>query len=123
MDDHFFGRTEGMRMQQSDAITIVSQGEVSHMTGKASGDGLERIMSNRDYTIYDDLIRPNVSISNDGTMAWVIVQIRAEGVRYDDFGEMTGPLDFVCAWIELYKKEGGQWKMTGNVSNFHPDDK
>jgi hypothetical protein len=123
MDDHFFGRIEGMRNQQSDSIFIVSQGDVYSMSASVSLSGLKRIMGNRIYTDYDDLIRPIIKISSDGSQAWVIAQIQAKGIRLDEYGNAVGPLDFVCAWIELYEKKVGKWKLTGNVSNFRPDRK
>lgn len=33
---------------------------------------------------------------------------------------MLNPIQFVSAWIELYKKRDGRWLRTGNVSNFKP---
>jgi hypothetical protein len=29
----------------------------------------------------------------------------------------TAPVQAVWAWIELYRKVDGQWKLVGNVSN------
>ena len=120
MDGHLFGQTEEMKMNQSDSMIIVSAGEIYHVAGNQPDAMIDRIMSNRDYTRYDDLVRPIISISEDGTMGWVIAQIAAEGIRFDETGNPTGPLEFVCSWIELYEKEDGIWKMKGNVSTFQP---
>ena len=62
---------------------------------------LDRIMASRDYTIYNDLIRPIVTISEDGTLGWVIAHVSASGLRFDADGAPSGPLEFVSAWIEL----------------------
>jgi len=35
-------------------------------------------------------------------------------------GDGTVPVEFVSAWIELYRKVDGRWMRTGNVSNFRP---
>ena len=53
-------------------------------------------------------------------MAWVSVQVCAGGVRLDDSGAITGPLEFVSAWVSLFEKVQGDWKMVGNVSNLQP---
>ena len=50
-----------------------------------------------------------------------MVQVHAEGVRFDGNGNVTGPLNFTSAWVELYEKQAGAWRMVGNVSNFRPD--
>lgn len=118
MDDHFFGRTTDMASFTGDNVTIVSGGEIYPMTGSANDAQMTKIMGNRNYTIYDDLIRPQVKVSDDGTLGWVIVQVSAKGIRLDENGKPTEPLAFVSGWIELYQKVKNQWKMVGNVSNF-----
>ncbi len=120
MDDHLFGRTEGIKKSQADTMLIVSEGEVYTVEGNQPDGGIDRIMASRDYTVYDDLIRPIVRISDDHSLGWVIVQVFAKGVRFDENGDPTGPLEFTCSWIELYEKIDGDWKMKGNVSNFKP---
>ena len=46
--------------------------------------------------------------------------------RWKDRGVQTTkegqkePLEFVSAWIELYRKQEGRWLRVGNVSNFKP---
>ncbi|GEM_PF-826704 len=120
MDDHLFGRTDGMKNVRGDSMVIVSDGEVYKMAGAESDAMLDRMMTSRDYTVYDDLIRPIVKISNDGSLGWVIAQVSASGVRFDANGKPSGPLEFVCAWIELYEKVQGRWRLLGNVSNFRP---
>jgi hypothetical protein len=84
---------------------------------------MQNMFDGRNYTLYDDMIRPQVKISDDGTLGWVIVQVKAEGVRYGNEEQAERPLEFVCGWIELYEKVEGNWKMVGNVSNFRPGTK
>ncbi len=62
---------------------------------------------------------PQVKVSRDGTLGWVIVQVRAAGVQ-STAGGGTQPLAFESAWIELYERRGAQWFRVGNVSNFKP---
>ncbi|MCO6512737.1 MAG: hypothetical protein J5I65_18285 [Aridibacter famidurans] len=123
MDDHFFGDASGMKSINRAPFTVVSEGEVCTMTDAESDAGFDRIMGSRDYTVYDDLIRPVVKISKDGSLAWVVVKVYAKGVRFDSEGKPAGPLEFTSGWIELYEKTDGEWRMTGNVSNFAPDRK
>jgi hypothetical protein len=64
-------------------------------------------------------VEPVVTVSADGTLGWVVVQVQARGVQTSKPGE-TQPLQFVSAWIELYAKREGRWYRVGNVSNFKP---
>ena len=66
---------------------------------------------------YRDLIEPIVSVSEDGTLGWVIAQVYARG-RQATAGGKSEPLEFTCAWIELYERRGDRWLRVGNVSNF-----
>ena len=120
MDGHYFENMEVANRATADSLVIVSAGEVYHISGIQSNETLNKRMTGRDHVRYDDLIRPIIRISEDGTLGWVIVQVQAEGVRYDASGAVNGPLEFTSAWIELYEKVDGEWKMTGNVSNFQP---
>jgi hypothetical protein len=123
MDDHFFGDASGMKAINGEPFTVVSEGDVFTMNDAEADSGFDRIMSSRDYTVYDDLIRPIVKISKDGTLGWVTVRVFAKGIRFGDDGKPSGPLEFTSAWTELYEKIDGKWKMIGNVSNFAPNRK
>ncbi len=118
IDGHFFGTPAIIKMQQSDTMTIVGDGEVSILVGDQTGTMIEQILASRDYTVYDDLIRPIINISDDGTLAWVIAQIFAKGNKYGENSNPGLPFEFTCSWIELYGKENNYWKMNGIVSNF-----
>ena len=71
------------------------------------------------FTEYIDLVPPVVQVSNDGSLGWVIVQVRGAGVQTTQDGG-SQPLAFESAWIELYERRGGSWYRVGNVSNFKP---
>jgi hypothetical protein len=118
MDAHLFEEASLIKEIQSDSLVIVSAGDIFQMAGNQPNSGIERILSNRNYLVYDDMVRPIVQVSDDGTLGWVIVQVEAEGYYFNDEGGVGDPIYFVCAWIEMYEKVEGAWKMKGNVSNF-----
>ena len=120
MDAHWSGDLSVMNQVWADSVTELSRGQVNSRSGEEYAGMFEAMMSGRDYTVYDDLIRPLVVVSEDGTLGWVMVQVEAEGFIFDDQGRAADPFDFVCAWVELYKKQNGEWRMAGNVSNFLP---
>jgi hypothetical protein len=60
-----------------------------------------------------------VTVSDDGTLAWLVCQVRIEGTRTPPSGEPR-PVDSTWAWIELYEKREGEWVRVGNVSNMKP---
>ncbi len=121
MDGHLFGITDGIKAQQSDTMAMLNAGEIFMVKGKQPEPMIDRIMATRDYTVYDDLIRPKVEVSDDGTLGWVIATIYAKGVRFDEQGKPADPLEFTCSWVELYEKVDDDWKLKGIASTFLPD--
>lgn len=120
MDGHLFERSTDLKALPADSMVIVSDGDVYVLDSDGSDSMIDSIMESRRYTVYDDLIRPMVMISQDGTLGWVIAQVSAKGWRLDAEGAPRDSLSFVSAWVELYSKVEGRWRLTGNVSGFRP---
>ena len=95
---------------------VASRGEVTRPSLEERRSRLGPYLASTTFEEYSDAVEPIVSVSADGTLGWVVVQVRARGVQ----GEAKEPLAFVSAWIELYEKRQGRWFRVGNVSNFKP---
>jgi hypothetical protein len=65
---------------------------------------------------YRDTRDPVVRVSDDGTLGWVIAEVEVAGARLGGDSTLT-PIHETWAWIELYRKVDGEWKLVGNVSN------
>lgn len=108
----------GMLLEdESTDYLLASRGEISHPTLDERRAKLAPYLERTTFESYVDLIPPIVTISSDGTLGWVAVQVEANGLQKNDAGG-NDPLQFVCAWIELYEKRDGRWLRVGNVSNF-----
>jgi hypothetical protein len=68
------------------------------------------------FTTYRDLREPIVTISQDGSLGWLIAEVEVAGATAGRGGESRTFGD-VWAWIELYEKIDGEWRMVGNASN------
>ncbi len=66
-------------------------------------EGMRSYLGSTRFTEYEDLRPPIVKVSADGTLGWVMVQLRARGVHTDE-GGAEKPLEFVCAWISLVRE-------------------
>ena len=120
MDAHLLGNADLMKGSFGAEGVVVYEGEIYPTEAAGSEAMMARILSNRNYTRYDDLVRPVVKVSDDGSLGWVVVQVEAEGERFDENGGVSGPLEFKSAWISLFEKVDDEWKQIGNVSNFKP---
>ncbi len=96
---------------------VASRGEVSKPTIAERRAKLGPYLESTTFEEYRDIADPIVTLSDDGTLGWVIVQIRAVGEQVGADGD-TLPVEFTSAWIELYEKRQGRWYRVGNVSNF-----
>jgi len=106
---------------ESDEIIMVSRGEVLFPSKDERKPHIESYLKNTVFEQYEDLIEPIVRVSDDGTLGWLIAQVKIVGTRDNSDGE-TVPINSVWAWIELYEKKNGRWFRVGNVSNVKPQD-
>ena len=106
---------------QSDARDFVSvnRGEIARPTLDTRRERFRQYLSTTRFSEYVDLVPPVVRVSKDGSLGWVIAQVRGVGVQTTQDGG-SKPLAFESAWIELYERQGDKWARVGNVSNFKP---
>ena len=100
-------------------FVLASRGEISQPTLDARRTLFRQYLGTTRFTEYVDVVPPVVRVSNDGSLGWVIVQVRVTGVQSTQDGG-SRPLSFESAWIELYERRDGSWYRVGNVSNFKP---
>jgi hypothetical protein len=117
MEAHRAGDIELLLRAESQEYVVASRGQVSHPTLEDRRAALGPYLRETRFTEYVDVVPPVVKVSRDGTLGWVIVQVRARGEQAG-LGGATQPVEFESAWIELYEKLGNEWRRVGNVSNF-----
>jgi hypothetical protein len=66
---------------------------------------------------YRDLQEPIIEFSDDGSVAWSVVRVKVAGIRVMNDGTER-ELDFICAWIALYRRQNDKWIRLGEVSSF-----
>ena len=107
-----------LRSEAPDYVSA-NRGQVTRPTLEARRARLQQYLRASRFDEYIDLVPPVVRVSDDGSLGWVIVQVRAAGVQTTQDGG-SQPLAFESAWVELYERRGGSWYRVGNVSNFKP---
>ena len=94
-----------------------NRGEITRPTIAERRTRFAAYLGSTTFEEYRDLVEPVVKVSKDGTLGWVIVQVKARGTQTTASGAQE-PLEFTSAWIELYEKRDGRWVSIGNLSNF-----
>jgi hypothetical protein len=95
----------------------VSNGEIEYPTKEELRSRFSSYLNNTTFSEYADLREPIIGFSKDGSVAWSVVQVKVAGKRKMDDGTQRD-LDFTCAWITLYEREGSRWVKLAEVSNF-----
>ncbi len=115
MDAHIASDASLMTENWAEEILIVNRGEFIETTAAAAAERMTTSLAMRKHSRYIDLVKPRVTISDDGTLGWLAVQVYAEGVTV---AESPVEFNFTSAWIATFSKQNGVWRMTANASNF-----
>ena len=100
---------------QEGGITEINRGEVSGLTKEAGLKHFGSYFGRVKFLEWADIKPPVYNISDDGTLASVILQKRVRSIPKNDTDEKNlQHTEF--AWMETWKKIGGKWKLTTVVS-------
>ena len=105
----------------ADDYLSVARGEVTPMTASEVEAMLAPYLANTEFSHYEDLADPIIGVSDDGSMAWSIVQVRVAGTRTGD-DDVSHSFDTCWAWLTLYRRDGEGWQRIADVSTNRPFD-
>ena len=97
----------------------VANGEVVPMTAAEVEARLAPYLEATEFSHYTDLEDPIIGISDDGSIAWSIVQVRVAGTRAGGKDEQYS-FDTRWAWLTLYRRDGDGWLRIADVSTNRP---
>jgi hypothetical protein len=116
---HFETSAKRIMEHATDQFIAVSDGRVRRTTRAEDLKFFEEYFKGAKYYEWDDLEPPIVRVSNDASMAWMIVRTRVRRVQTQSGGTTT-ERRFVYAGIMAYEKKDGRWGRVANVSTFEP---
>ena len=116
---HVDNNLDAWMREESEEYTSANRGTIDHPTVAQRRARLEPYLNSTTFSEYRDLVDPIVKVANDGSIGWIICQVKVAGESTTQSGEKM-PFESVWAWIELYEKQDGAWKRVGNVSNRKP---
>ena len=118
---HF--RTDVNLLQERSPAVLISvrSGRIERTSKADERAHFEEYFRGARYYEWDDLEEPIISVSGDGSMAWMITRIRVRRVQKDASGGEREQ-KFVYAGIMTYEKKDGTWVRVANVSTFEPQE-
>lgn len=106
--------------QLSDAFISVNRGVISQPKKEETISRYNRYFSSVEFVKWDDVSEPIIRFSDDGSIAYTIVDKIVEVTYKGENGETTkGETHF--AWTAIYKKYGDQWKIDCVTSTQKPN--
>jgi hypothetical protein len=120
---HLQRRADWLVSEWADTMFSLSRGGVSvgTMANREKGRaGFQEYLDASTFQAWDDIVPPRIRISPDGQMAYVIVQKRVHLTAKDSTGA-TVPERTRFAWMSVYEKKDGRWKLAAIASTDRPD--
>lgn len=103
----------------ADEITQIQNGMVVTISKEKSRERFAKYFANFKFEEWSDINPPKIVISEDGTMATKSVEKRVRGTyKYPD-GTIESD-DTTFAWLEVWRKIRGHWKVTMIASTVKP---
>lgn len=104
----------------ADDFTNVGNGKIQQPTREASLNRFQNYLNNSTFLEWDDITPPVIRVSEDVTMAYVIVHKKVRLLAKDASGKEKEEIE-IFAWISIYRKIGGKWKLTVVASTNTPE--
>lgn len=92
-------------------LTQLQGGNVSTRSKAENLERFRNYFSTYKFIEWEDIKPPVIKISGDGTLATVLVEKRVRGTYKNEQGEEVSD-HIVFAWLEVWEKIGGKWKVT-----------
>ena len=100
-----------------DGFVSVSNGKVSKPTREESLRMFTGYFESVRFETWDDLAPPLVTLSDDGTLATMLIQKRVRILPKSGAGAGS---ETDWAWLETWRKHDGQWRLQTIVSTNQP---
>ena len=112
---HFDRNTDLFVSEFADSMLSVNKGKVSVATVGENRQRISRYFSSVDFVKWDDVAKPVIRFSDDGSLCYAIIQKQVILSSLDSLGKkQLDTTDY--AWASIYRKQKGEWKVECNIS-------
>lgn len=112
---HFDRNVDLFMSEFAEGMISVSRGEVTTATKEANKERIGKYFSSVQFIKWDDTAEPVIRFSDDGSLAYAIVQKDVIVTYPDSIGTIINDTAHY-AWSSIYRKQNGQWKVECNIS-------
>ena len=112
---HFSRNVDLFMSEFADSMISVNKGKVSVATPEENKKRISSYFDSIKFIKWDDVKDPVIRFSDDGSLAYAIVQKQVIVSYPDSLGKtLIDTTDY--AWASVYRKQKGEWKVECNVS-------
>ena len=112
---HFETNVDKLLETSPEEFITVGRGKIMRQSKADERKRFTEYFRNAKYYEWDDLEEPIVRVSNDASMAWMIVRTRIRRVQKNADGTEKQE-NVVYAGIMTYERRDGRWMRVANVS-------
>lgn len=117
---HLARRADWLVGEWADSLFSISRGGVSIGTRERGRASFQEYLDASTFQAWDDIVPPRISISRDGQMAYVVVEKRVHLTTHDTSGAVQAERTRF-AWLSVYEKQDGKWRLSAIASTDRPD--
>jgi len=103
----------------ADDFINIGAGKITRPTREESRNRLQAYFDRSHFWEWDDISPPVIRVSQDASMAYVLVHKRVRLTAKNEQGE-TEEQTTIFAWMETYEKQEGKWVLTAVASTNEP---
>ncbi|MEO9476896.1 MAG: nuclear transport factor 2 family protein [Cyclobacteriaceae bacterium] len=118
-DYHFEKDSIRFANQLSDDFISVNRGKITYPDSEETISRYNSYFSSVQFIKWDDLAKPIIRFSEDGTMAYTIVD-KIVTVEYENENGETEVGETHFSWTAIYKKHADEWKIDCVTSTEEP---
>ena len=112
---HFDRDVDLFMPEFAEGMISVNKGEVDTATKEMNKERIGKYFGSVQFIKWDDTVEPIVRFSDDGSLAYAIVQKDVIVTYPDSTGNAFNDTTHY-AWSSIYRKQNGEWKVECNIS-------
>jgi hypothetical protein len=97
---------------------IVANGTVSTRARSTAQPQLQAYLDSMTFTEITDVDPPTIEIGSDGMIASLLGHVRIRAQHLQPNGTTT-PVEFESAFLDIWRKRDGQWRITTHANTQH----
>lgn len=112
---HFDRNVDMFVSEFADSMIGVNKGKVSVLSLEQNKQRIRPYFESVRFIKWDDVAEPVIRFSDDGSMAYAVIQKQVIVSYPDSTGRpFIDTTDY--AWVSIYRKQKGEWKVEANIS-------